>query len=160
MVAEVGWLRHQELLRIRRDERFAFLLGEAKTHLGLVPRKCEENDATYSELDTIPYQRLGSSREPQGERADVIDVDHGTTLALGTDSVLWAIVLGVLSVALFFPFGPVIGPFAIWLGRRGYRRATAGAPGRGLALTGLVLGVVGLAAGAVTWVAASACDCL
>ena len=73
---------------------------------------------------------------------------------------LWAIVLGALSVALFFPFGPVIGPFAIWLGRKGYRRAIAGAPGRGLAVAGLVLGVIGLAEGAVTWVAASVCDCL
>jgi hypothetical protein len=69
-------------------------------------------------------------------------------------------VLGALSVALFFPFGPVIGPFAIWLGRKGYRRAIAGAPGRGLAVAGLVLGVIGLAEGAVTWVAASVCDCL
>ena len=99
----------------------------------------------------------GSAPASAGEGPPLPPRPDGPTR--NTDS-LWAIVLGALSVALFFPFGPVIGAFAIWFGRKGYRRAIAGARGRGLAVAGLVLGVIGLAAGAVTWVAASACDCL
>jgi hypothetical protein len=35
-----------------------------------------------------------------------------------------------------------------------------GASGKGLATAGVVLGVIGLVAGAYVWIAASMCDCL
>ena len=71
-----------------------------------------------------------------------------------------ASVVGVLSVVLFFPFGPVLGPIAIVMGRNARRRAMGGASGKGLATAGVVLGAIGLVAGAYVWVVASTCDCL
>jgi Domain of unknown function (DUF4190) len=69
-----------------------------------------------------------------------------------------ATVVGVLSIVLFFPFGPILGPIAIVTGRNARRALTD--EGRGLALAGIVLGTIGLVAGASCWVAASLCDCL
>ena len=71
-----------------------------------------------------------------------------------------ATVVGALSVVLFFPFGPVLGPIAIVMGRGARRRAMDGAPGKGFATAGIVLGVIGLAAGGFVFIVASACDCL
>jgi len=71
-----------------------------------------------------------------------------------------ASVVGVLSVVLFFPFGPVLGPIAIVMGRNARRRAMGGASGKGLATAGVVLGAIGLVAGVYVWVVASTCDCL
>jgi len=71
-----------------------------------------------------------------------------------------ATVVGALSVVLFFPFGPVLGPIAIVMGRGARRRARNGAPGKGLATAGIVLGAIGLAAGGFVWIVASTCNCL
>ena len=71
-----------------------------------------------------------------------------------------ATVVGVLSVVLFFPFGPILGPIAIVTGREARRRAMGGAPGQGLATAGVVFGVIGLVVGVYVWVVASTCDCL
>jgi hypothetical protein len=71
-----------------------------------------------------------------------------------------ATVVGALSVVLFFPFGPVLGPIAIVMGRNARRRAMGGASGKGLATAGVVLGAIGLVSGAYVWVVASTCDCL
>ena len=71
-----------------------------------------------------------------------------------------ATVVGSLSVVLFFPFGPVLGPIAIVMGRNARRRAIDGASGKGLATAGVVLGAIGLVAGVYVWVVASTCDCL
>jgi hypothetical protein len=71
-----------------------------------------------------------------------------------------ATVVGALSVALFFPFGPVLGPIAIVMGRNARRRAIDGASGKGLATAGVVLGAIGLVAGGYDWIVASVCDCL
>ena len=71
-----------------------------------------------------------------------------------------ATVVGALSVVLFFPFGPVLGPIAIVIGRGPRRRAMDGASGKGFATAGVVLGVIGLVAGGYVWVVASTCDCL
>jgi hypothetical protein len=71
-----------------------------------------------------------------------------------------ATVVGVLSVVLFFPFGPVLGPIAIVIGRGARRRAIGGASGKGFATAGVVLGAIGLVAGVYVWVVASTCDCL
>jgi len=71
-----------------------------------------------------------------------------------------ATVVGALSVVLFFPFGPVLGPIAIVMGRNARRRAMGGASGKGLATAGVVLGAIGLVAGVYVWVVASTCDCL
>ena len=46
-----------------------------------------------------------------------------------------------MSVVLFFPFGPVLGPIAIVMGRNARRRAMGGASGKGLATAGVVLDV-------------------
>src|SRR6476661_4240778 len=73
---------------------------------------------------------------------------------------VFATVIGALSVVLFFPFGPVLGPIAIVMGRNARRRAMGGASGKGLATAGVVLGAIGLVAGAYVWVVASTCDCL
>jgi hypothetical protein len=69
-----------------------------------------------------------------------------------------ATVVGALSIVLFFPFGPILGPIAIVMGRNARRQAID--DGRGLATTGIVLGTIGLVAGAAVWIAGSACDCL
>lgn len=69
---------------------------------------------------------------------------------------LWA---GVLSVVLFFPFGPALGAVAIWTGTRA-RMAMQGVRGRGLATAGVVLGSLGLTAGIVFFLVAAGCDCL
>jgi len=71
-----------------------------------------------------------------------------------------ATVVGALSVVLFFPFGPVLGPIAIVMGRNARRRAIDGASGKGLATAGVVLGAIGLVAGGYDWIVASVCDCL
>jgi len=71
-----------------------------------------------------------------------------------------ATVVGVLSVVLFFPFGPVLGPIAIVIGRGARRRAMDGARGQGLATAGVVLGAIGLVVGGFVWIAAATCDCL
>jgi len=71
-----------------------------------------------------------------------------------------ATVVGVLSVVLVFPFGPILGPIAIVIGRGARRRAMDGASGKGLATAGVVLGVIGLVAGGYVWIVASTCDCL
>jgi len=71
-----------------------------------------------------------------------------------------ATVVGALSVVLFFPFGPILGPIAIVTGRGARRRAMDGASGKGLATAGFVLGVIGLVGGVYAWIVASACDCL
>jgi Domain of unknown function (DUF4190) len=71
-----------------------------------------------------------------------------------------ATVVGALSVVLFFPFGPVLGPIAIVMGKNARRRAMDGASGKGLATAGVVLGVIGLVVGAYVWIVASTCDCL
>jgi hypothetical protein len=71
-----------------------------------------------------------------------------------------ATVVGALSDALFFPFGPVLGPIAIVMGRNARRRAIDGASGKGLATAGVVLGAIGLVAGGYVWIVASVCDCL
>jgi hypothetical protein len=71
-----------------------------------------------------------------------------------------ATVVGVLSVVLFFPFGPVLGPIAIVIGRGARRRAMGGASGKGLATAGVVLGAIGLVFGGLVWIAAATCDCL
>jgi hypothetical protein len=71
-----------------------------------------------------------------------------------------ATVVGALSVVLFFPFGPVLGPIAIVMGRNARRRAMDGASGKGLATAGVVLGVIGLFVGGYVWIVASTCDCL
>jgi len=71
-----------------------------------------------------------------------------------------ATVVGALSVVLFFPFGPVLGPIAIVMGRNARRRAIDGASGKGLATAGVVLGAIGLVAGGYVWIVASVCDCL
>jgi hypothetical protein len=71
-----------------------------------------------------------------------------------------ATVVGALSVVLFFPFGPVLGPIAIVIGRNARRRAMDGASGKGLARAGVVLGVIGLLGGVYVWIVASTCDCL
>jgi hypothetical protein len=71
-----------------------------------------------------------------------------------------ATVVGALSVVLFFPFGPVLGPIAIVMGRNARRRATGGASGKGFATAGIVLGAIGLVVGGFVWIAASLCDCL
>jgi len=68
-----------------------------------------------------------------------------------------ALVMGLVSVVLFFPFGPVLGPIAIWVG---WGARKSGAPGKGLATAGIVLGSIGLVTGGLFWVLASACDCL
>jgi len=73
---------------------------------------------------------------------------------------VFATVIGALSVVLFFPFGPVLGPIAIVMGRNARRRAMGGASGKGLATAGVVLGAIGLVAGVYVWVVASTCDCL
>jgi hypothetical protein len=73
---------------------------------------------------------------------------------------LEAAVVGALSVVLFFPFGPVLGPIAIVIGRGARRRTIGGASGKGLATAGVVLGVIGLVVGGFVWIAASICDCL
>ena len=70
-----------------------------------------------------------------------------------------ALVVGILSVVLFFPFGPVLGAVAIWTGTRA-RTALPRGDGRGLATAGVVLGSVGLVAGVTFFAAAAACDCL
>ena len=69
-----------------------------------------------------------------------------------------ATVVGALSIALFFPFGPVLGPIAIVMGRNARRQAVGDRTG--FATTGIVLGAIGLIAGAAVWILASACDCL
>ena len=51
----------------------------SRTHHGLVART-RGSDSSNSELDAIPDQRFGRSRDRQGECADFIDVDHATTL--------------------------------------------------------------------------------
>jgi hypothetical protein len=71
-----------------------------------------------------------------------------------------ATVVGALSVVLFFPFGPVLGPIAIVMGRNARRRAIDGASGKGLTTAGVVLGAIGLVAGGYVWIVASVCDCL
>jgi hypothetical protein len=71
-----------------------------------------------------------------------------------------ATVVGALSVVLFFPFGPVLGPIAIVMGTNARRRAIDGASGKGLATAGIVLGAIGLAVGGFVWIVASTCDCL
>jgi hypothetical protein len=71
-----------------------------------------------------------------------------------------ATVVGALSVVLFFPFGPVLGPIAIVMGKNARRRAIDGASGKGLATAGIVLGAIGLAVGGFVWIVASTCDCL
>lgn len=65
-----------------------------------------------------------------------------------------------MSVVLFFPFGPVLGPIAIVMGRNARRRAMGGASGKGLATAGVVLGVIGFVVGGYVWIVASTCDCL
>jgi hypothetical protein len=72
---------------------------------------------------------------------------------------VYALVVGVLSVVLFFPFGPILGAVAIWTGTKA-RMTMQGVPGRGLATGGVVLGSIGLTAGVVFFVLAGACDCL
>ena len=79
--------------------------------------------------------------------------------ARNTNAVV-ATVVGALSVVLFFPFGPVLGPIAIVMGRNARRRAIDGASGKGLATAGVVLGAIGLVAGGYVWIVASVCDCL
>jgi hypothetical protein len=69
-----------------------------------------------------------------------------------------ATVVGALSIVLFFPFGPILGPIAIVMGRNARRQATNDRTG--LATTGIVLGAIGLIAGAAVWILGSACDCL
>jgi hypothetical protein len=71
-----------------------------------------------------------------------------------------ATVVGALSVVLFFPFGPVLGPIAIVMGKNARRRAMDGASGKGLATAGIVLGAIGLVLGGFVWIVASTCDCL
>ena len=71
-----------------------------------------------------------------------------------------ATVIGVLSIVLFFPFGPVLGPIAIVMGRNARRRAMDGASGKGFATAGVVLGGIGLVVGGYVWIVASTCDCL
>jgi hypothetical protein len=71
-----------------------------------------------------------------------------------------ATVVGALSVVLFFPFGPVLGPIAIVMGKNARRRAIDEASGKGLATAGIVLGAIGLAVGGFVWIVASTCDCL
>jgi len=79
--------------------------------------------------------------------------------ARNTNAVV-ATVVGALSVVLFFPFGPVLGPIAIVIGRGARRRAMDGARGQGLATAGVVLGAIGLVVGGFVWIAAATCDCL
>ena len=71
-----------------------------------------------------------------------------------------ALVVGLISVILFFPFGPVLGPVAIGLGRKARRGTVRGDTGRGVATAGIVLGSIGLLTGAIVWIVASSCDCL
>ncbi|GAA3748536.1 DUF4190 domain-containing protein [Streptomyces tremellae] len=70
--------------------------------------------------------------------------------ARGNGLAVAALVLGIAAVVLFWTVfgGIVLGLVAIVLGALGARRArTDGAPRRGMAVTGLVLGVLGLIAG-------------
>jgi hypothetical protein len=75
-------------------------------------------------------------------------------------SAVAAALVGVLSIVLFFPFGPFIGAVAIAMGRKARREAMRGAPGKGAATAGIVLGAIGLVAGVIFFILASACDCL
>jgi hypothetical protein len=73
---------------------------------------------------------------------------------------IWGIVVGIASVILFFPFGPILGPIAISLGLRARRGVRRGDFGWGAAVAAIVLGSVGAAAGVFVWVVASVCDCM
>ena len=94
---------------------------------------------------------LSANTRPLPRRPDVPKPDRRPVVVT---------VVGALSVVLFFPFGPVLGPIAIVMGRNARRRAMGGASGKGLATAGVVLGVIGLVAGAYVWIVASTCDCL
>src|SRR6476660_10586090 len=94
---------------------------------------------------------LSANTRPLPPRPDVPKPDRRPVVAT---------VVGALSVVLFFPFGPVLGPIAIVMGRGARRRAMDGASGKGLATAGVVLGAIGLVVGGFAWLVASACDCL
>lgn len=67
---------------------------------------------------------------------------------------LWAMILGILAVTLCF-FTGVVGIVALVLGVLGLKeikRAEGGLTGRGMAITGVVLGILGILAAAGFWV--------
>jgi hypothetical protein len=55
-----------------------------------------------------------------------------------------SLVLGILGVVLFWFVGFVMSILAIVFGGIGISRANAGAPGKGAAIAGLILGIAGL----------------
>ena len=55
-----------------------------------------------------------------------------------------SLVLGILGIALFWFLGFIMSILAIVFGGVGLSRAKAGAPGKGVAIAGLTLGIVGL----------------
>ena len=70
------------------------------------------------------------------------------------------IVFGILSVILFFPFGPILGPIAISLGVSARREKLRGDEGYGFGIAAIVLGAIGTIVGVGFFVVAAACDCL
>src|SRR6266508_2522656 len=76
VVPLVRWLRHEELVWLRRDEGLAFLLGEAEAHEGLVAGEREVDDPPDPKLHAVAYQRLLGPREAAGQRPHLVDRHH------------------------------------------------------------------------------------
>ncbi len=55
-----------------------------------------------------------------------------------------SLVLGILGIALFWFLGFIMSILAIVFGGVGLDRARAGGPGKGSAMAGLILGIIGL----------------
>src|SRR3954452_17048949 len=76
VVAHVPGVRKQELVRLRRDERVAFLLGEGEAHQRLVLRERDEDDSTDAELDPTSREALCGTRESCREPPNIVERHH------------------------------------------------------------------------------------
>src|ERR1044072_2901100 len=72
-VPHVGTAGHDELLRLRGNERLALLAGKAEAHDRLVLGECGVDDAPDSEPHFVAHHRLVGTRERGGDRPGVVD---------------------------------------------------------------------------------------
>ena len=70
LVAQVGRLRQQELLRLGGDQGVALVLREPEAHQRLVAGERDEHDAPDAELDAVADEHLVGTRERERERPD------------------------------------------------------------------------------------------
>ena len=82
--SHVGGGREHVLVRLGRDERFAFVARKREAHHGLVAGEREVHDSTDTELHPIAHQRFVAARKAECQRPHVVDGRHRGAIVRGS----------------------------------------------------------------------------